>query len=186
MLPNSGNYLSRTELFDHSSLNTTKWKHVEFDIFSLHNRWNKKEVTALLREEVPTFTIVRDPVQVFESMFHYLQPHFGKFYGARDIHEMVVIIKNGSSPLLNKRAGKLFGRNQMAWDMGLSPEIFDDEIAITEEIERLDREFNLVMVANRMEESMVLLKHLLNWPLENVVHLNPEPKKTGEVVRSEC
>ncbi|XP_046459086.1 galactosylceramide sulfotransferase-like isoform X3 [Daphnia pulex] len=177
VLPKSGNYLSRTELFDHSSLNTTKWKNVEFDIFSLHNRWNKKEVMALLREDVPTFTIVRDPVQVFKSMFHYLQPQFGKFYGARDIHEMVVIIQNGSSPLLNKRAGKLFGRNQMAWDMGLSPEIFHDEIAITEEIERLDREFDLVMVANRMEESLVLLKHLLNWPLENVVHLNLNRRK---------
>ena len=65
----------------------------------------------------------------------------------------------------------------MAWDMGLSPEIFDDEIAITEEIERLDREFDLVMVANRMEESLVLLKHLLNWPLENVVHLNLNRRK---------
>jgi hypothetical protein len=78
---------------------------------------------------------------------------------------------------LNKRAGKLFGRNQMAWDMGLSPEIFDDEIAITREIERLDCEFDLVMVANRMEESLVLLKHLLNWPLENVVHLNLNRRK---------
>jgi hypothetical protein len=58
VLPKSGNYLSRTELFDHSSLNTTKWKNVEFDIFSLHNRWNKKEVMALLREDVPTFTII--------------------------------------------------------------------------------------------------------------------------------
>jgi hypothetical protein len=65
----------------------------------------------------------------------------------------------------------------MAWDMGLSPEIFDDEIAITEEIERLDREFDLVMVANRMEESLVLLKHLLNWPLQNVVHLNLNRRK---------
>jgi hypothetical protein len=65
----------------------------------------------------------------------------------------------------------------MAWDMGLSPENFDDEIAITKEIERLDREFDLVMVANRMEESLVLLKHLLNWPLENVVHLNLNRRK---------
>jgi hypothetical protein len=177
VLPVDGNYLSTTELFDHSTLDDTKWKNVEFDIFCLHNRWNKKEVMALLREDVLSLSIVRDPVQVLESMFHYLQPEFGEFYGAGDIHEMVIIIKNGSSPLLNKRAGDLYGRNQMAWDMGLSPEIFDDEIAITKEIERLDREFDLVMVAHRMEESLVLLKHLLNWPLENVVHLNLNRRK---------
>jgi hypothetical protein len=71
----------------------------------------------------------------------------------------------------------MIGRNQMAWDMGLSPEIFDDEIAVAKAIERLDREFDLVMVAHRMEESLVLLKHLLNWPLENVVHLNLNRRK---------
>ncbi|EFX73028.1 hypothetical protein DAPPUDRAFT_110202 [Daphnia pulex] len=180
VLPVDGNYLSTTELFDHSSLDATKWKNVEFDIFCLHNRWNKKEVMALLREEVPAFTIVRDPVQVFESMFHFLDPKLHKFYGVKDIHDMIRIIESRSPvthQALSRRMDGMIGRNQMAWDMGLSPEIFDDEIAITKEIERLDREFDLVMVANRMEESLVLLKHLLNWPLENVVHLNLNRRK---------
>ncbi|XP_046459091.1 galactose-3-O-sulfotransferase 2-like isoform X2 [Daphnia pulex] len=180
VLPNGGNYLSTTELFNHSSLDATKWKNVEFDIFSLHNRWNKKEVMTLLREEVPAFTIVRDPVQVFESMFHFLDPKLHKFYGVKDIHDMIRIIQSRSPvthQALSRRMNGMIGRNQMAWDMGLSPEIFDDDIAITEEIERLDREFDLVMVANRMEESLVLLKHLLNWPLENVVHLNLNRRK---------
>ncbi len=180
MLQKSGNYLSTTKLFDHSSLDATKWKNVKFDIFCLHNRWNKKEVTALLRVEVPVFTIVREPVQVFESMFHYLDPRLHKFYGVKDIHDMIHIISNRSlitHQRLSRQMDGMIGRNQMAWDMGLSPEIFDDEIDITKEIERLDREFDLVMVANRMEESLVLLKHLLNWPLENVVHLNLNRRK---------
>jgi hypothetical protein len=135
---------------------------------------------TLLREDIPAFTIVRDPVQGFESMFHFLDPKLHKFYGVKDIHDMILIIQS-RSPLTNqtlsRRMDGVIGRNQMAWDMGLSPEIFDDEIVITKEIERLDREFDLVMVANRMEESLVLLKHLLNWPLENVVHLNLNRRK---------
>ncbi|KAI9559298.1 hypothetical protein GHT06_016087 [Daphnia sinensis] len=171
VLPPNGNYLSTTQLFNHASLNSTKWKDLDFDVFCLHSRWNKEEITKVLREEVKTFTIVRDPIDVFVSMFHFQDP-VREFYGVKDIHEMVNLIQNASASVLNKRWLGFVGRNQMAWDMGLSPDIFDDADAVNKEIERLDSEFDLVMVASRMNESLILLKHLLNWPLQNVIHLN--------------
>ena len=177
VLPESGNYLSKTELFNHKSLANTKWKDLPFDIFSLHNRWNRKEVMKVLEDEVPTFTIVRDPVDVFVSMFHY-QDKFKEFYGVKDIHEMVLKIQeNPASPQLNQRWMKYVGRNQMAWDMGLSPDIYDNEEAMKKEIERLDHEFDLVMLANRMDESLVLLMHLMNWKGKDVVHLDLNRRK---------
>ncbi|KAI9559185.1 hypothetical protein GHT06_015974 [Daphnia sinensis] len=178
VLPEKGNYLSADELFDHNSLNTTKWKDLNFDIFSLHNRWNKKEVLELLREDVPTFTVIREPVEVFESLFHYLDPQLKNFYGVRDIHDMIRAIKNATlSDVVKRRFMRRIGRNQIAWDLGISPDIFDNQTAITEEIERLDHEFHLVMIANRMDESLILLKQLLNWPLQNVVHLDLNRRK---------
>uniref|UniRef100_A0A0P5S7U3 Galactose-3-o-sulfotransferase n=1 Tax=Daphnia magna TaxID=35525 RepID=A0A0P5S7U3_9CRUS len=177
VLPESGNYLSKTALFNHRTLNNTKWRNLPFDIFSLHNRWNREEVMILLNEQVPTFTIVRDPVEVFVSMFHY-QDKFREFYGVKDIHEMVEKIKTQPSlPVLNKRWLNYVGRNQMAWDMGLSPNIFDDEEAMKREIERLDREFDLVMMAHRMDESLVLLMDLLNWSVKDVIHLDLNRRK---------
>lgn len=177
VLPDSGNYLSTTDLFDHKTLAKTKWKDLPFDIFSLHNRWNRNEVMKVLDDEVPAFTIVRDPVEVFVSMFHY-QDKFREFYGVKDIHEMVLKIQeNPSAPELNNRWMKYVGRNQMSWDMGLSPEIFDNPEAMKCEIERLDREFDLVMVSNRMDESLVLLAHLLNWSFKDVVHLDLNRRK---------
>ncbi|XP_059351555.1 galactosylceramide sulfotransferase-like [Daphnia carinata] len=171
VLPANGNYLSTTQLFNHASLKTAKWKDVDFDVFCLHSRWNKDEIMKVLREETRTFTIVRDPVEVFVSMFHFQDP-VREFYGVKDIHEMVNLIQNTSASALNKRWLGFVGRNQMAWDMGLSPDIFEDTETVTKEIERLDSEFDLVMVAHRMDESLILLRHLLNWPLQNVIHLN--------------
>lgn len=177
MLPDSGNYLSTTELFNHKSLAKTKWKDLPFDIFSLHNRWNRNEVMKVLDDVVPTFTIVRDPVDVFVSMFHY-QDKFKEFYGVKDIHEMVLKIQEKPSPpQLNKRWMNYVGRNQMAWDLGLSPDIFDNEEAMKKEIERLDREFDLVMVVSRMDESLILLMHLLNWTVKDVIHLDLNRRK---------
>jgi hypothetical protein len=176
-LPAFGNYLSTSELFDHKSLHQTKWKDVKFDIFTLHNRWNKKEVMTLLQEAVPTFTIIRDPVQVFDSLFHY-HDEFREFYAVKDIHEMVLMMQNTTSPnLFRERYMGIFGRNQLSWDMGISPDLFDNMTAMRKEIERLDREFDLVMIADRLDESLILLNELLNWPLKNVVHLNLNRRK---------
>lgn len=41
----------------------------------------------------------------------------------------------------------------------------------TTQVERVDRDFDLVMLAERMEESLVLMSHLLCWPLEEVLVL---------------
>ncbi|KAI9559184.1 hypothetical protein GHT06_015973 [Daphnia sinensis] len=178
VLPAEGNILSTAELFDHRLLNSTKWRDLNFDIFALHNRWNKKEVLALLREDVPTFTIVREPVEAFESLFQYMDPYMKEFYGAKDIHDMVRMLQNASlSHVMQKRFMGYIGRNQIAFDLGLSPDIFDNATAVAKEIERLDREFHLVMISNRMDESVILLRELLNWPLQNVVHLDLNRRK---------
>ncbi len=60
---------------------------------------------------------------------------------------------------LNKkpRQDGLFGHNQIAWDLGISQESFSDAKAINKTINQLENEFDLVLMANRMEESLVLL-----------------------------
>jgi hypothetical protein len=126
---------------------------------------------------VPTFTVVRDAVDVFVSMFHF-QEGLKEFYGVKDIHDLVNKISNISQEWnLSQRYDGIIGRNQMAWDMGLSPDIYDDEDAMKAEIKRLDDEFELVMITERMEESLVLLRDLLKWSAEDVVHLNLNRRK---------
>lgn len=137
---------------------------------------------TLLKEEVPTFAVVRDPVDVFVSMFYFLGSKMKQFYGVGDILDLVHMIQYTSHlPILQKRWSGFIGRNQMAWDMGLSPEIFDNKTAIQKEIERLDTEFDLVMVSNRMDESLILLKELLHWPIENVAHLDLNRRKPDKL-----
>ena len=91
VLPPKGNYLSRAELFNRSTLADTPWNGLlEMDIFALHGSnyafrnpllklssftmfsgWNYDEVVALMGRTVKTFTILRDPVDLFESLFSY-------------------------------------------------------------------------------------------------------------------
>jgi len=59
----------------------------------------------------------------------------------------------------------------MAYDFGLSKKFFRDEKKIGELLEMIDREFDLVLLSEYMEVSMVLLADMMCWPLEEVTFL---------------
>ena len=75
-------------------------------------------------------------------------------------------MRNNQSAIDHKPRGGLgrFGRNQIAFDWGVSPQLFDkDPEIILKRIEQLDDQFELVLIAERMEESLVLLADRLCW-----------------------
>ncbi|XP_065217694.1 galactosylceramide sulfotransferase-like [Planococcus citri] len=64
------------------------------------------------------------------------------------------------------------GYNQMSVDLGFHTTLSKNDTAIAEFIEKIDREFDFVMITEYMEESLVLLANLMGWPLEYVAHLD--------------
>lgn len=125
-----------------------------------------------------TFSIIRDPVDQFESLYVYMG--LNKFYG-KDFANFVQALQSNTYNVtdVNRRAvGGLFGRNQIAFDLGLSPAEFDNEPqGIKEWIKRLDNQFHLVLIAEKLEESLILLADFLCWPLEYVLHLELNARK---------
>ena len=145
MIGRVGNYLSTVDLFNRSALSTAPWGKLEMDVFTLHNRWNFPEVVNLMGPSVRTFSIVRNPVDLFESLYSY--SNLKNFYGV-DLKGFVNILReNRTSETLQKRHLGYIGRNQLAWDFGFDPKHFDlplnaDEIK--NQIVKLDEEFEIV------------------------------------------
>ena len=71
---------------------------------------------------------------------------------------------------MNTRIGGTnWGFNQQLWDLGIKNEVVVGDFETLEAtIEKLDKEFDLVMISERMDESMVLLADALCIPLRNV------------------
>ena len=58
--------------------------------------------------------------------------------------------------------------NQQSFDLGLTDEFSSMEVQ-KNFIDRVDKDFDLVMITERMKESLVLLADLLCVPLETVI-----------------
>ena len=72
-----------------------------------------------------------------------------------------------------------FGINQQLFDLGVEREDALSETHVNGAIARIDGEFDLVMITERMYESLVLLADVLCVPLENVAilrNVNERPK----------
>ena len=127
----------------------------------LHTMWSQEEVEKVLGKGATYITILRDPVDQFESLYSY--SHFETKLHV-DIEGFVrrYVEPDREMPRMN---GYL-GRNQQLWDLGLMDTLHFD--LVEAKVEEVDKNFHLVMIAEHFEESLVLLSHQLCWPLANM------------------
>ena len=103
----------------------------EFDMFIFHSIWNYKEVKKLVPEG-PVVTILRDPVDLFESGYVYM--------GLSKVYKMDINQFAKSQILLKtteRKASSVFGKNQLLWDLGLNPVLMTRKNAIEAKIKGL-------------------------------------------------
>ena len=74
--------------------------------------------------------------------------------------------------------------NQQLLEFGLGLDRLYDQAAVKQKIGEVDTQFDLVMIAERFDESMVLMAHLLCWDLADVVNLKLNARAKSNKVRS--
>ncbi|XP_065562283.1 galactosylceramide sulfotransferase-like isoform X1 [Artemia franciscana] len=75
------------------------------------------------------------------------------------------------------RINNVAGRNQMLFDLGFLVPDFDNEDKVKKFTDEVEKNFDLVMVVEKFEESMVLLKHLLCWDYKDFVFFKLNARK---------
>ena len=60
------------------------------------------------------------------------------------------------------------GKNQQLWDLGIDHREMEDAGTVQTKISRFDSEFDLVLIAEYFDESLVLLAQILCWDLREV------------------
>ena len=140
---------------------------------AIHTRWDHKAIKEALGGDPAFVTIVRDPIEQFKSIYGYY--NFFKFLGNLSFSQFLDNLKDFGLV----RIKNVIGRNQMLFDLGFPVSDFDNEDKVKRFVEKARKIFDLVMVMEKFEESIVLLKHLLCWDYEDFVFLKLNSMKEG-------
>lgn len=160
-------YLGHPEPFNRRLVANVSAYNMTYNILTHHTRYNGKEMHALMPADSIYVTILRRPDALFESLYSYC--NLASLF-KRNLTTFVRD-RNLTAYLSRHRViEKRVGLNQMSFDLGFNGP-FDSEQAVAKFIGEIASAFDLVMLAERLDESLILLKHLLCWNTTDMVAL---------------
>ncbi|XP_078583797.1 galactosylceramide sulfotransferase-like [Branchiostoma floridae x Branchiostoma japonicum] len=136
-----------------------------YNILCHHTRFHYDNIRDLMPGDSVYVTIVRNPADMFESIFTYRR--LDKKYHISQPNSLKVFL---DSPLdFVKKYGRTeHSQNPLLYDLGYDSDQMTSSQTIQAAIDRIDQIFSVVMVADYFEESLILLKHVLCWSLDDV------------------
>ncbi|XP_075526608.1 galactosylceramide sulfotransferase-like, partial [Dermacentor variabilis] len=167
-LPSRGNLLGYPRAFKRTMAAVGK---PPFDFLAHHTRFNESEMRAVLKPDVVFVTIVREPAALFESLYSYFD--YEKRFHFK-LERLPNVVRNASQRhivhgFFPGPHRDWLGFDQMSFDLGFDFTQADNVSAVDAFIEHVDAVFDLVMVVERLNESLVLLRDLLCWEVDDVV-----------------
>uniref|UniRef100_H3ALZ5 Galactose-3-O-sulfotransferase 3 n=1 Tax=Latimeria chalumnae TaxID=7897 RepID=H3ALZ5_LATCH len=140
-------------------------------VITSHMRFNFSEVKKIMPNDTIYFTILRDPVSMFESLFSYYNQYCLSFKYVPN-HSITTFLNNPLKYYKVTEKYAMYSHNTLTFDLGgdkdHNPE---DEEYVSSFIKEMEDIFSLVMIAEYFDESLVLLKHLLSWDLEDILYI---------------
>ena len=64
-----------------------------------------------------------------------------------------------------------FDQNELLWDLGMDVSSINNDTAIRNKIKSYYKEFDLVLIAERFDESLIVMKNYLCWDMEDILYL---------------
>ncbi|PFX24941.1 Galactosylceramide sulfotransferase [Stylophora pistillata] len=161
-----------------------RWKSP--NILCNHARYNKAPLNWLFPKETTRYvTLLREPTQHFESIFNFF--FLGKrFKGLENVSSpLEKFLQNATAYLREANQTKNPGllklmKNPALFDLGLDTKYHDDPIIVQNYIGFLQKEFDLVMLMEYFDESLVLLKRRLCWKIDDILYFKLNERRNTD------
>ncbi|KAM9841671.1 galactosylceramide sulfotransferase [Aulostomus maculatus] len=152
-----------------------------FNILCNHMRFDHQEVSKLLPPDAVYVTILRNPVDLFESSFHYYHravPLTWRIKGQNKLAEFLNSPQTFYSP---EAYNSFYLKNLLFFDFGFDNNMDADDPRVMTFIHDLSERFHLVLIAEHFEESLVLLKDILCWTMEDILYFKLNARRNSSV-----
>ena len=171
VIPRTGNY------FNVSPTLPVK-KGGQYDILAIHtNAFDKGQFDKILPPDKVDIGIVREPLDRMISAAYYYRDVFGVGH-LRTIPKANFIQELVTHPEKYDRGAFSVTKNSMGKDFGFESNTRESDIdKILQKLKFLEKEFRLVLVVERFEESLILMKRYLGWQISDILFI---PSNTHE------
>lgn len=171
-------------------LNVTEgdYSNYKYDMITVHVQYNRKIMDTFMKPDTRYITILRDPSAQFESAFVHFQfddvlP--GNKTSRKNIETVATKIQEWFlAPKIYleklkelKREGVkglryFYAQNNQIFDLGLHVEHHENKTAVENYIDKLEKELDMVIISEYIEESLLVLKKQFCWSLEDILFIS--------------
>ncbi|ESP02828.1 hypothetical protein LOTGIDRAFT_84047, partial [Lottia gigantea] len=144
----------------------------DFNMLVEHAIYNKTTLQKIMPFNTKYISIIREPFSRFVSSFYYF--NIQKVTNITSTNPISEYLNN-----IDKYEIKYKSNNAKFLDLSL------DHKAVDKFIDQIDSDFELVLIMDYYDESLVLLKRLLCWKLQDIVYLRTNNGKYGGSKRIE-
>ncbi|XP_076845913.1 galactosylceramide sulfotransferase [Brachyhypopomus gauderio] len=152
-----------------------------FNVICNHMRFSEAEVAKVLPADTAYVTVLREPAELFESSFHYfgrLVPFTWKISGDDKLAEF---LREPGLYYDPEGFNSFYLKNLLFFDLGRDNNLLLDDPAVDEAIQAIAHRFQLVMLVEHFEESLILLKDALCWDMEDLLFFKLNARKGSTV-----
>ncbi|XP_006823240.1 galactose-3-O-sulfotransferase 2-like [Saccoglossus kowalevskii] len=145
----------------------------KFNILCLHCVYNRNAFDNIMADGTKYVTILRNPWNQFKSAFNYFG--WSKLVEKENENTTQYLEKFLEHPgrfyKWENETTRVYMRNFMSFDLGLPPTQYDDVNAIMTFVKMRENEFDLVMILEYYDESLILLRRMLCWKLRDILYI---------------
>ena len=142
-----------------------------FDIMTSHMIYNRTAVEKYVAKDAVYIGILREPYQQFKSSMNYMQPKY--VYNLSTTSPIQEYLKDPLKYERKNTRGPRFSwiNNRQAVEFGFSDNavMSKTRTAIDHYIQKLNNEFHIVLIAEYFDESIILLRRMLNWNIKDIL-----------------
>ncbi|XP_066458056.1 galactosylceramide sulfotransferase [Eleutherodactylus coqui] len=151
-----------------------------YNIICNHMRYHHSEVNLLIPLDTVFVTVLRNPALLFESSFQYFAhvvPLTWKLPGAGSEQKMDTFLRNPMNYYDSSGFNAHYLHNLMTFDLGFDNEMDIEDHKVSDVLKQLNSRFHLVMLLEYFDESLLLLRDLMCWNMDDILYFKLNARK---------
>jgi hypothetical protein len=141
----------------------------KYDVLCHHFRFDESAIAPKVHDDSVYVTIMRNPISNYESIFGFFRDYpFSQWIGHNGT--LKTFLSDPAQYYDESTPWYFRAKNYMAFDLGFNNTDPTPEYTAAA-IQKMDKRFDLVMITDRFEESIILMRDLLCMSEDDVIYL---------------